>query len=108
MTFIARFSVDRNWRPGHPPWEQPYWDEHAAFINALHKDGLLYMGGVLADFSALCLIVESSDATMLMSRLQIDPWVVKHVVQAPSLEEWLVLMDPRLDYAWPISEKSNR
>ena len=43
--------------------EQPYWDEHAAFIDGLVDEGFILMGGPLVDDGGAMLIVHAEDET---------------------------------------------
>jgi len=97
-TFMVRMQPDRNWRPGEPPWRQSYWLEHGAFIDALQADGTLYMAGILADLSATFLVLDADDKAALQARLEQDPWVIQGLLRIASIDEWLVLMDPRVNY----------
>lgn len=98
-TMIATTQPSSQWKAGCPPWEQPYWGEHAAFINEMHELGMFYMGGPLADYSSIVAIVEG-DAAALREHMQSDPWIENDVVTLTSLEPWTVLMDPRIGYSW--------
>jgi len=60
-TFVILFTPGTNWMAGKTSREQPYWTEHAAFMDALFEDGTVIMGGPFADYSSIMVVVEASD-----------------------------------------------
>ncbi len=46
-TFAIFFSPGPAWRAGKTSREQPYWTEHAAFMEKLFEDGLSYWEGLM-------------------------------------------------------------
>ena len=47
--FAVRLVHGPNWDPGRPIREQDGWDEHAAFMDGLVKDGFIILGGPVGD-----------------------------------------------------------
>jgi uncharacterized protein len=86
------------WRAG-PTWtsggvrEQPGWDEHAEFIDALIAKGTFVMGGPFADNSGSLSLLEG--VTVNEARLIIadDPFVANGVFVLDDVREWDVLVD---------------
>jgi len=64
-TFIAISSAGANRDRSKGTREQPFWDEHAAFIDQLVDDGFILMGGPLVDVREMpngaLLIVNAQD-----------------------------------------------
>ncbi len=66
--------------------EQDDWSGHAKFMDALHAEGLVALGGPLEGTSDVLLIVRASDAHEIHARLSADPWTrmellhVKHII----------------------------
>jgi uncharacterized protein YciI len=58
-TFAVFRPTGSAWVQGMPVRQQPYWDEHAAFIDNLFEHGMIVLGGPYADASGALLIVEA-------------------------------------------------
>ena len=86
------------WRAG-PTWtsggvrEQPRWDEHAAFIDALIEDGTFVMGGPFADNSGSLSLLEGVTADEAREIIAKDPFVENGVFVLDDLREWDVFVD---------------
>ena len=94
-TFVVLRKAGRNWVTGLPTRQQPLWDEHAAFIDALFDKGAIMLGGPFADGSGALLIVYAEDESEALAMLRNDPWV-KHDIQGDdSAKEWTVFLDSR-------------
>ncbi len=98
FTFLVHADADEKWRAGRPPWEQTLWAEHAAFINQLQAVGTLYMAGPVADFSGIRLVLQGPSLDAVQSQLNEDPWLINGVLKLRSIEQWIVLVDPRTGY----------
>jgi uncharacterized protein YciI len=98
-TFMVITAPSRDWKKGEPVWNQPFWHEHADFVNAMHADGQLYMAGPLRDHSRMFIILQGEERVARARQLQ-DPWILHDVTRLVSFELWDVLMDPRTGYAW--------
>ena len=63
--FVVISSVGPNRDPSKGTREQPFWDEHEAFIDDLVDQGFIFMGGPLVEESGLpcgaLLIVNADD-----------------------------------------------
>jgi uncharacterized protein YciI len=55
--------------------EQENWQAHAAFMNALHSEGFVLLGGPLEGTPNTLLIIEASDTEEIKTRLSNDPWL---------------------------------
>jgi len=53
---VALFDRGPAWVDGRTSREQPYWDEHAAFVDGL-ADGRIVLAGPFADWTGALLIV---------------------------------------------------
>jgi len=66
--------------------EQEDWSAHAKFMDALHAEGFVALGGPLEGTSDVLLIVRARDAHEIHARLSADPWTsmellhVKHII----------------------------
>ena len=94
-TFVTIFTPGTNWVAGKTSREQPYWTEHAAFMDALFKDGTVIMGGPFADYSNILVIVEASDENAARDLFKRDPFIVQGIFHLVGVHEWLVFLDAR-------------
>lgn len=94
-TFITIFTPGANWVAGKTSREQPYWTEHAAFMDALFEDGTVIMGGPFADYSNIMVIVEASDENAVGELFKRDPFIVQGILHLASVHEWLIFLDAR-------------
>ena len=94
-TFVIFFTPGTNWVAGKTSREQPYWTEHAAFMDALFEDGTVIMGGPFVDYSSIIVIIEASDENVVRELFEHDPFVVHGILHLSSVHEWLVFLDAR-------------
>lgn len=94
-TFAAFFSPGPAWRGGKTSREQPYWTEHAAFMDQLFEDGTVVLGGPYADYTRLLVIVEALDEEAVHALFGHDPFVIHEIVRISSVHEWLIFLDAR-------------
>jgi uncharacterized protein YciI len=72
--FAVTRSRGARWDPSCPMEEQENWQAHAAFMNALHSEGFVLLGGPLEGTPNTLLIIEASDTEEIKTRLSNDPW----------------------------------
>ena len=94
-TFITMFTPGPNWAAGKTSREQPYWTEHAAFMDALFEAGTVIMGGPFADYSHFMVIVEASDENAVRDLFKRDPFVAQGIFHLVGVHEWVVFLDAR-------------
>ena len=94
-TFAAFFSPGPAWKGGKTSREQPYWTEHAAFMDQLFEDGIIVLGGPYADYTRLLVIVEALDEEAVYALFGQDPFVIHEIVRISSVHEWLIFLDAR-------------
>ena len=73
--------------------EQPYWDEHAVFIDQLVAEGFIALGGPLPDEGGAVLVVRADSETAVRDRLARDPWYVHEILQLQSVRRWEIFID---------------
>lgn len=91
-TFIVTLAAGSAWIPGKTSREQPFWSEHAAFMDDLFARGQILMGGPYADFSGVHLILLANDVEAVVELLLADPWQRAGLLQPPVINEWLVFL----------------
>lgn len=74
--------------------EQPYWDEHARFIDSL-LDGFILLGGPFEDEGGAMLIVRADAADEVRAKLSPDPWYLHGILQLDSIHRWDIFIDER-------------
>jgi hypothetical protein len=72
--FAVTRSRGADWDHTRPMEEQKDWRRHADFMNALHEDGFVALGGPLEGTANVLLIVRANDADEIRLRLRRDPW----------------------------------
>lgn len=73
--------------------EQPYWDEHAAFIDRLVEEGFIVLGGPLPDEGGAVLVVRAGSEAEVWDRLGRDPWYQNRILEPQSIRRWDIFID---------------
>ena len=98
-TFIVISSAGPSRDHSKDTREQPFWDEHAAFIDQLVADGFVLMGGPLVDETGLprgaLLIVNAEDENEVRENLKNDPWFDRGILKLESVTRWQIFIDAR-------------
>jgi len=98
-TFLAFSSVGTNRDPSKGTREQPFWDEHEAFIDQLVDQGFVLMGGPLLDEAGMpqgaLLIVNAGDEDEVREKLKNDPWFQRGILKLESVKRWQIFIDER-------------
>jgi len=82
------------WDRSRPLEEQSGWPEHAAFMDGLVDDGLIVLGGPLADEYRVAHAVEAESEDAIRATLARDPWSGTHL-RVESIEPWTIRLDGR-------------
>src|SRR5436189_2987580 len=94
-TFLAFSSAGPNRDFSKDTRGQPFWDEHAAFIDQLVAEGFVLMGGPLVDEDGAMLIVNADDENEVREKLKNDPWMKHGVLNLESVKRWQIFIDMR-------------
>lgn len=54
--------------------KQEGWQDHAAFMNALDREGFVVLGGPLEKSGDTLLVFRATDENEIRDRLALDPW----------------------------------
>lgn len=76
------------WQEGAPLERQAEWGAHAAFMNALAKDGFIVLGGPLDGTSEVLLIVRAESPEAIRARLAADPWSASDLLRVSRISPW--------------------
>ena len=94
MFHVVLHRSGPEWRAGRPVEEQAGWPEHAAFMDALVDDGVIVLGGPLADEFRTVHAVEAESEEAVRAVFARDPWSDTHLVVA-AVEPWTIRLDGR-------------
>ena len=68
--------------------QQADWGGHARFMNALHKDGFVLLGGPLEETSDVLLIMRAATPDEIAARLEADPWTGMDLLRVTRISPW--------------------
>jgi uncharacterized protein YciI len=91
--FLAISSAGLNRDFSKDTREQPFWDEHAKFIDQLIDDCFILMGGPLVDEGGSLLIVNAEDENEVREKLKNDPWAKHGILKLESVKRWQIFID---------------
>jgi uncharacterized protein YciI len=98
-TFVTISSAGPDRDPAKGAREQPFWDEHAKFIDQLVDEGFILMGGPLVDEGGMphgaLLVVNAEDENEVREKLKNDPWFEKGILKLESVKRWEIFIDAR-------------
>lgn len=94
-TFVAISSAGPNRDLSKGTRGQPFWDEHAAFIDQLVDDGFILMGGPFVDEGGSLLILNAEDENEVREKLKNDPWAAHGILKLESVKRWQIFIDAR-------------
>jgi len=86
------FAVTRTqgpaWNHTLPLERQEDWPAHASFMNALHAEGFVLLGGPLEGTSDVLLIIRAKDVHEIHARLSGDCWTSKELLHIKHIVPW--------------------
>ena len=88
------------WVPGRSMRDQAGWADHAAYVNALVRDGFIVIAGPLGEgpIHRALLVVNAPSEEALRAKWADDPWIRSGVLHCVRIDPWTVLAsDDRLD-----------
>ena len=94
-TFVILWAPGPAWVPGKTVREQPYWAEHAEFMDALFENGTVVLGGPFADATGSLVIVEAESEREVAEMFAHDPFVVHDIFALNNLKQWVLFLDAR-------------
>jgi len=77
------------WERSKPLEEQSGWEEHAAFMDGLVDDGVIVLGGPLADEERVAHAIEAESEEAVRALLARDPWNESHLV-VDTIDPWTI------------------
>lgn len=76
------------WDGGQSLEGQRDWPGHAAFMNALAKDGFVVLGGPLDGTSDVLLVIRAKTSDEILGRLSADPWTRLDLLRVSRITPW--------------------
>jgi uncharacterized protein len=94
-TFATISSAGPNRDRSRNTREQPFWNEHATFIDQLFAEGFILMGGPLVDEGGAILIVSAENENEVREKLKDDPWYEQGILKLESVKRWEIFIDAK-------------
>jgi hypothetical protein len=92
VVFMRRSS---HWNPDKPVREQPYWDDHARFMDGLFEADRIILAGPFADESGSMVILSAESVEAARAMLRDDPWAHHEILVPGEVKEWTIFLDVR-------------
>lgn len=94
-TFMILWGPGPAWVEGKTVRQQPYWQEHADFMDRLFENGSVVLGGPFVDATGSLLIVEAESEQEVADLVRSDPFVLHDIFVLRSLKQWQLFLDAR-------------
>jgi uncharacterized protein len=94
-TYVILWGHGPAWIPDKTVREQPYWGEHAAFMDQLFDNGMVVLGGPFADGTGSMVVVEAESKQEVADLFMTDPFLVHDVFTLDELKQWQLFLDVR-------------
>ena len=94
-TFVVISSAGPNRDLSKGTREQPFWEEHAEFIDRLVAEGSILMGDPLVDEGGSLLIFNAEDENEVREKMKNDPWSKQGILKQESIKRWQIFIDAR-------------
>jgi uncharacterized protein len=89
---VVRFGAGPTWASGSVR-EQPDWDAHAEFVDALIERGTMVMGGPFSNNLGSMSLLEGIDVDEARRILEDDPFMKNGVFVLEEIREWTIFVD---------------
>ena len=95
-TYYAAFlRPGTRWNPDKPVREQPFWNEHARFMDSMFETGAVILGGPFTDGTGSLVIVKADSIERVHEMFRDDPWTEQDVLSVGDVKEWVIFLDGR-------------
>lgn len=94
-TFVLLWTPGPAWIEGKTVREQPYWAQHAAFMDQLFAGGMVILGGPFSDATGSMVIVEAESERAVADLFARDPFMVHGIFALSMLKQWQLFLDAR-------------
>jgi len=86
--FAVIRSLGAVWNDSLPLEAQAEWRAHADFMDALHAEGFVVLGGPLAGTRDVLLIMRAESPDEIAARLEPDPWSSMDMLRISRIAPW--------------------
>ncbi|HEX2912045.1 MAG TPA: YciI family protein [Chloroflexia bacterium] len=93
QTFVVFRKAGSAWVPNLAARQQPYWDEHAEFMDRLFETGQILLGGPFDDGSGALLIIRVENEQAAQTIFEDDPWTVKDIQDKGEVKAWQIFLN---------------
>ena len=94
MFLVVVRRTGPQWDASRPLEEQSGWSAHAAFMDGLVDEGVIVLGGPLADEQRVVHVVEAGSEGAVRATFARDPWSETHLV-VDTIDPWTIRLDGR-------------
>ncbi len=94
-TFVILWVPGPAWIEGKTVREQPYWAQHADFMDSLFAKGMVVLGGPFADATGSLVVVEAESEQEMVDLFARDPFVVHNIFALSFHKQWQIFLDAR-------------
>lgn len=94
-TFVLLLTPGSAWIEGKTVREQPYWAQHADFMDQLFANGMVILGGPFSDATGSMVIIEGESEQAVADLFASDPFVVHNIFALSMLKQWQLFLDAR-------------
>lgn len=91
--FVVLREAGSSWVNGKSSREQPYWDEHAEFMNRIIETGKILLGGPFSDGSGSMVIVKTETEQEARTIFEGDPWLLHNIHQREEVRPWQIFIN---------------
>jgi len=93
QTFVVLRKAGPNWLSDRSAQEQPYWTEHAQFIDRLFEAGKILLAGPFDDGSGALLIVAVENEEAAQTFFDDDPWTIQNILGKGEVKAWQIFLN---------------
>ena len=94
MFLVVVRRTGPQWDASRPLEEQSGWSAHAAFMDGLVDEGVIVLGGPLADEQRVVHVVEAGSEGAVRATFARDPWSETHLL-VDTIDPWTIRLDGR-------------
>ena len=91
--FVVFRNAGPSWVKERPAREQPYWTDHATFIDGLFDDGKILLAGPFQDGSAAILIVNAESDQVARTLFDDDPWTHQGILRTGDVKAFQIFLN---------------
>jgi uncharacterized protein YciI len=91
--FVVFRNAGPKWLKDRPARQQPYWTEHAAFVDGLFDQGKILLAGPFDDGSGALLIVSVENQEAAEALFEDDPWTGQGILRTGDVKAFQIFLN---------------